>query len=194
MMTTNREPSSEKRSHSRHDHRKELCEEHPYGHLGQYTGVIVFLIVWSLDSFIFKVSTGFAGFIPLTIRLVSAGLCFLAAVYLALKSHRVIFEEFRDPPRVIDTSVFSIVRHPLYLSVLLIYCGLFFTTLSLFSLAMFIVIFLFYDVIARFEEGKLLEAFGEAYRSYMKTTPRWLPRFRSQASVKTPTGDQTVTD
>ena len=193
-MMTNRNPSSDILSHGRHDHRKDLCEEHPYGHLGQYIGVIVFLIVWSLDSFIFKASTGFTNFIPLTGRLVLAALCFLAAGYLALKSHRNIFEEVRDPPRVIDTGVFSIIRHPLYLSVLLIYLGLFFTTLSLFSLVIFIGIFLFYDFIARFEEQKLLEAFGEAYSAYMKTTPKWLPRFKSQVSVKANTGDRTRTD
>ena len=177
---TNRNPSSETLSHGRHDRREDLCEEHHYGHLGQLTGLIVFLIVWSLDSFIFQVSTFFTNFTPLTVRLALTALCFAAAAYLALKAHRIIFEEFRDPPRVIDTGVFSIVRHPLYLSVLLIYLGLFFTTLSLFSLAIFIGIFLFYDFIARFEEQKLLEAFGEAYRAYMKTTPKWLPRFRSQ--------------
>ena len=188
---TNRDPSSEIRSHGRHDYRRDLCEEHPYGHLGQYTGVIVFLIVWSLDSFIFKVSTGFAHFIPLTVRLVLAVLCFLAAVYLAWKSHRIIFEDFRDPPRVIDTSVFSIVRHPLYLSVLLIYCGLFFTTLSLLSLAIFIIIFLFYDFIARFEEKKLVEAFGDAYVSYSATTPKWFPRFKSRVSGRATIGEKT---
>ena len=189
-MMIDRNLSSEIVSHGHHDHRKDLCKEHPYGHLGQYTGVIVFLIVWFLDSLIFNVSTFLSNFIPLTIRLVLASLCFLVAVYLALKSHRVIFKEFHGPPRVIDTSVFSIIRHPLYLSVLLIYVGLFMTTLSLFSLAVFIVIFLFYDVIARFEEKRLEEAFGEGYRAYMKTTPKWFPRLRSRVSGRTNIGGQ----
>ena len=181
---TDKDTLAQKLSHGNHDHRKDLCEEHPYGHIGQFTGIVLFLTVWALDSFIFKVSNGPANFIPLAIRLGLAALCFLAAVYFALKSHQVIFEEFRDPPRVIDTGLFSIVRHPLYLSVLLIYVGLFLTTLSLFSLAIFIVIFLFYDYIARFEEEKLLEAFGEAYASYRGKTPKWFPRIRPQAPVK----------
>lgn len=191
---TEKDFSSTIPSHGNHDHRKDLCEEHPYGHLGQFTGVVVFLIVWSLDSFIFRVSTFPSNFIPLTIRLMLAATCFLVAIYLAVKSHRVIFEELRDPPRVIEIGVFSMVRHPLYLSALLIYVGLFFTTLSLFSLAIFIVIFLFYDFIARFEEKRLVEAFGEAYRSYMNATPKWLPRFKSQVSVETHTGNQKGTD
>jgi protein-S-isoprenylcysteine O-methyltransferase Ste14 len=111
---------------------------------------------------------------------VLAGLCFGIAVYIVFTSHKLIFEEVRDPPRVIDTGVFSLVRHPLYFSALLIYVGFFFATLSLFSLLLFICIFLFYDYIARFEEEKLQEKFGEAYASYKKKTTKWFPRIRSE--------------
>ena len=174
----NKDNSSPIHSHGNHDHRKDLFEEHPYGHVGQITGIVLFLIVWSLDSFIFKVSTMPANHIPLAIRLVLAGVCFLIAGYFVLTSHKIIFEEHRDPPRVIDTGLFSLVRHPMYLSALLVYVGFFFTTLSLFSLMLFICIFLFYDYIARFEEKKLQEAFGEAYTSYKKKTPKWFPRLK----------------
>jgi protein-S-isoprenylcysteine O-methyltransferase Ste14 len=177
-MMANKENSSPIHSHGNQDHRKDLCEEHPYGHTGQITSIVLFLIVWSLDSFIFKISTLLANHIPLAIRLVLAGFCFLIAVYLAFAAHKIIFEEFRDPPQVIDTGVFSLVRHPLYLSALLIYVGFFFTTLSLFSFLLLICIFVFYDYIARFEENKLQEAFGEAYTSYKKKTTKWLPRIR----------------
>jgi protein-S-isoprenylcysteine O-methyltransferase Ste14 len=177
-MMANKDNSSPIHSHGNHDHRKDLCEEHPYGHVGQITGIVLFLIVWLLDSFVFKVSTMPANYIPLAIRLILAGLCFLIAGYLFVASHKIIFEEHRDPPQVIDTGVFSLVRHPLYLSALLIYAGFFFTTLSLFSLLLLICIFIFYDYIARFEEKKLQEAHGEAYASYKKKTTKWFPRIR----------------
>ena len=164
--------------HGHHDHRKDLCAEHPYGHVGQITGIVLFLIVWSLDSFIFKISTMPANLIPLVIRLVLAGLCFLIAGYFVFASHKIIFNEYRDPPRVIDTGLFSLVRHPMYLSALLVYVGFFFTTLSLFSLLLLICIFIFYDHIAGFEEIKLQEAFGEAYASYLKKTSKWFPRLK----------------
>ncbi len=169
---TDKNTSSPMHSHRIQDNRKDLCQEHPYGDVGQIVALILFLIIWALDSFIFKISTMPANHIPLAIRLVLAFLCFGIAVYLVFTSHKLIFEEYRDPPRVIDTGVFSLVRHPLYFSALLVYVGFFFTTLSLFSLLLFICIFLFYDYIARFEEKKLQEALGEAYVSYMKKTPR----------------------
>jgi protein-S-isoprenylcysteine O-methyltransferase Ste14 len=121
-----------------------------------------------------------ANYIPLAIRLVLAGLCFLIAAYLVFTSHKIIFEEVRDPPRVIDTGVFSLIRHPLYFSALLVYVGFFFATLSLFSLLLIICIFIFYDYIAHFEEKKLQETFGEPYASYMKKTPKWFPRLKSK--------------
>jgi protein-S-isoprenylcysteine O-methyltransferase Ste14 len=179
MMPDN-ETLSQKNLHGNQSHRKNLCEEHPYGDVGQIIALILFLIIWALDSFIFKISTMPANYIPLAIRLVLAGLCFLIAVCFVLTSHKIIFEEHRDPPRVIDTGLFSLVRHPSYLSALLIYVGFFFTTLSLSSLLLLICIFLFYDFIARFEEKKLQEAFGEAYTSYKKKTPKWFPRIRAQ--------------
>jgi protein-S-isoprenylcysteine O-methyltransferase Ste14 len=170
----------QKPSHGNHDQRKDLCEEHPHGDVGQIIALILFLIVWSLDSFIFKISTMPANYIPLAIRLVLAGLCFLIAAYLVFTSHKIIFEEVRDPPRVIDTGVFSLIRHPLYFSALLVYVGFFFATLSLFSLLLIICIFIFYDYIAHFEEKKLQETFGEPYASYMKKTPKWFPRLKSK--------------
>jgi protein-S-isoprenylcysteine O-methyltransferase Ste14 len=179
-MMADKDTSSQKHAHRNHDHRNDLCDEHPYGHLGQIIGIILFLIVWSLDSFVFRVSTIPANYIPLAIRLILAGLCFLIAVYLFYASHKIIFEEHRDPPRVIDTGVFSLIRHPLYSSALIIYVGFFLTTLSLFSLLLFLCIFLFYDVIARFEEKKLQEAFGEDYVSYKKKTTKWFPKVKPQ--------------
>ncbi len=179
-MMADKDTSSPMHSHRTQGNRKDLCQEHPYGDVGQIVALILFLIIWALDSFIFKISTIPSNYIPLAIRLVLAGLCFLIAVYFAFISHKIIFNEYRDPPRVIDTGVFSLVRHPLYFSALLIYVGFFFTTLSLFSLLLFICIFLFYDYIARFEEKKLQEEFGEAYTSYKKKTTKWFPRIRSE--------------
>jgi protein-S-isoprenylcysteine O-methyltransferase Ste14 len=68
------------------------------------------------------------------------------------------------------------VRHPLYLASIVTYAGLTVSTLSLFSLAILLGIFIFHDYIASYEE-KLLEArLGEEYRAYKKRTGKWLPR------------------
>ena len=64
--------------------------EHPYGDMGQLILLILFLLVWVLDSFVLHFATFPAGHIPLALRLTTAGL--LLAVGLPAESfgHEVI--------------------------------------------------------------------------------------------------------
>jgi protein-S-isoprenylcysteine O-methyltransferase Ste14 len=160
---------------SGHTDREDLAQEHPLGDSGQIVALIIFLIVWLLDSFLFKVSTILATYVPLYVRLIFAALLFILAGYFARSAHVVLFKEVREPPRVINTGVFAHMRHPLYCSVLLLYLGLISTTLSLFSMVLLVGIFVFYDYIATFEEKQLEEKFGQAYKDYKKGTPKWIP-------------------
>ncbi len=48
--------------------------------------------------------------------------------------------------------------------------------MSLFSLALLIPVFIFYNYIATYEEKLLEEKFGAAYRDYKKRTGKWLPK------------------
>jgi protein-S-isoprenylcysteine O-methyltransferase Ste14 len=70
------------------------------------------------------------------------------------------------------------VRHPLYLASILTYFGLTISTASLFSFALFVGIFVFYNYIAGFEEELLEGKFEEEYRNYKRRTGKWIPRIR----------------
>ena len=166
-----------KRDH--HSNREDLGGEHPYGDSGQFIFLVIFLVIWILDSFIFRFSTILANYIPLYIRLILLGLLFVPGVYLAISGLRVVFTEVRDPPQVIKTGVFSYVRHPIYLASLLFYIGVFLTTMSLISLVIGVGIFIFYNYIATFEEDQLEQIFGQDYKDYKKKVPKWLPRLKS---------------
>ncbi len=73
------------------------------------------------------------------------------------------------------TGGFRYIRHPLYLGCVLIYLGLTIATLSIISFVLFLVIFIFYNYIAGYEE-KLLDAkIGEEYKEYKKRTGKWIP-------------------
>lgn len=95
---------------------------------------------------------------------------------MAYKSHQTIFSERRDPPVVITKGAFRFVRHPLYLSGLIAYLGLFFITFSLFSLLIIAGIFFFLNFAADFEEKKLLSFFGKQYADYRQRVGKWIPK------------------
>ncbi|MBW2434479.1 MAG: isoprenylcysteine carboxylmethyltransferase family protein [Deltaproteobacteria bacterium] len=157
--------------------------EHPLGDAGQLILFFMFLITWILDSFVLHRSTFLAGLIPLVIRLFLLITLLAAAFFLFKSGHVAVIGEQR-PARILSTGAFGYVRHPLYLGSILVYLGLTVSTASLFCLALLVVIVLFYNSIADYEE-KLMEAkFGQAYIAYREQTGRWIPRFGKKPSQK----------
>jgi len=154
---------------------KEKKGEHPFGDAGQLIGMGVFLIVWAGDSFFLRLSTSLSEHVPLSIRLIILGAALITAISLFRSGH-VVVSHGQRPDHVVATGTFRYVRHPLYLASILTYFGLAVSTVSLFSLALFLGMCIFFNYIASYEE-KLLEAkFGEPYREYKERTGKWLPR------------------
>ena len=150
--------------------------EHPLGDAGQLILFGVFLITWILDSFVLHRSTFLVNSIPLVLRLAFLVIALVIAFLLFKSGHVAVIGEQR-PSRIISAGAFGYVRHPLYLGSILVYFGLTVVTASLFCLALLLVIVLFYNYIADYEE-KLMEAkFGQDYIAYRQNTARWLPRF-----------------
>lgn len=154
---------------------KEKNGEHPLGDAGQLILFGLFLVTWILDSFILHRSTFLADDIPLVIRLIFLGAALAAAVYLFKSGHVVVSGEQR-PTTVVSSGAFRYVRHPLYLGSILVYLGLTVSTASLFCLALLVVIVVFYNYIAGYEEKLLEVKFGEDYIAYKKNTGKWIPR------------------
>ena len=155
---------------------KEKNGEHPLGDAGQLVLFGLFLVIWILDSFILHRSTFLADRIPLVIRLVILGAALAAAIYLFKSGHVVVSSQQR-PTTVVSSGAFRYVRHPLYLGSILIYSGFTVSTASLFCLGLLVVIVIFYNHIAGYEEKLLEVKFGEAYLAYQKITGKWLPHF-----------------
>jgi len=158
--------------------RDAASDEHPYGHVGQIICLLVFLILWILDSFVFRFSTFLAQSVPDYIRWTAAAAVFGLSVYLIRNGHRAVLDETPGDGQLIKDGSFDHLRHPLYGGSLLIYLSLFFVSLSLISLAAFAVVFLFYNVIATYEEKILDQKFGQEYREYKRKVPKWIPRLR----------------
>jgi protein-S-isoprenylcysteine O-methyltransferase Ste14 len=148
--------------------------EHPFGDNGQLILLVLFLLIWVVDSFFIKMSTNLFDDISVYIRLIVCVMILVTAIYLIRSGHVVVKHEER-PEGVVTTGAFRYVRHPLYLGSILFYLGLAVSTASLFSLVMVIVIFIFYNHIASYEEKLLEDRFPNEYRNYKIKTGKWMP-------------------
>ena len=84
----------------------------------------------------------------------------------------------RKNTTVIDTELYSVVRHPLYFFSFIMVIGVSMLTgrpdISFLVITIFFVCF--YPMMLN-EEKFLADLFGDDYTAYMKKTPRFLPRF-----------------
>lgn len=161
-----------------HVHRDDLAGEHSFGDAGQLLLAGLFAAVWIADTFFYKYTTFLNQHVSLWIR-VPPGLILLAlSGYLAMASHSIVFGEERENPSVIKKGVFKVVRHPIYLSEILLYLGLLMLSISLAAAVVWVAAIGFLYYISRYEEKLLIARFGEEYERYMREVPMWLPRFR----------------
>ena len=163
------------KKHSDHPH---LTGEHKYGDMGQLILFFLFISLWISDSFIFHYSTFLRDEISEYIRISVSAVIIIAGWYLARKGLRKVFGTVRNSPGLIRTGVFGIVRHPVYLGAILFYLGAIIMTLSLASAIFWIIIILFYTLIARYEERILTITFGDDYIQYKKEVGMLFPKLK----------------
>lgn len=161
-----------------HDQRKDLTGEHALGDAGQIVLACVFAGVWILDTFVLGYTTFLNQYVPLAVRIPCGAAALVPAVYLARRGMAIVFGEERAQPVVITKGVFGVVRHPIYLSEILLYLGLLILSISLAAAAVWVTAIGFLNYISRHEERLLHERFGEEYEQYMRQVPMWIPRPR----------------
>lgn len=157
-------------------HRDDLAGEHHVGDAGQAILAVLFMSIWIIDSFL-NYTTFLNQHISPFIRTPLAIVFFLVSGYLAAKGLYLVFGKKRYESGVIRTSVFRLVRHPIYLSEILLYLGFLMLNISLAAAVIWIVGIGFLHYISRYEEKLLLARYGEEYKHYMKEVPMWIPRF-----------------
>ena len=167
-------------------HRDDLAGEHRLGDAGQLILFLIFMAVWITDSFFFKYSSFLNNYIPLTVQITLGVIVLIIAGYLAGTGLTIVFGEVREEPGVIRKSVFGIIRHPIYMSEILLYLGLLLFRTSLAAVGVWIISIAFLHYISRHEEKLLMARFGDEYEQYMKDVPMYIPRFRRR-KIKLPT-------
>ena len=168
-----------------------LGSEHPYCDAIQLVILVLYFVVWGIDSvsyFLFRISTVSIDSISFPLLLLPAILSLGFGVYLALKSHEAVFGETAGQSKLIDSGVYSWTRHPMYLGTLLFCLGFFFAIPSLLCLGVWIAFFIFYDKMATYEEEDLARILGDEYIDYQKRVRKWLPRKRHRINSENKLG------
>ncbi|MFY9570940.1 MAG: isoprenylcysteine carboxylmethyltransferase family protein, partial [Blastocatellia bacterium] len=90
---------------------------------------------------------------------------------------------FDPPKKLVVRGLYKYVRNPMYVGVLSLVLGeaLWFESRVLF-LYLALVFFVFFAFVIFYEEPVLERKFGDSYRAYTKTVPRWLPRISKPES------------
>jgi protein-S-isoprenylcysteine O-methyltransferase Ste14 len=147
--------------------------ENPINDRAQVVFVLVFFIIWGIDSFLLRFGLNLLGLISLFISVPLGIISFMVGVYFVRKSEAVVFSNKEG--KVIDTGVYGKVRHPMYLGTLLILLGFTIATLSILSLIVWIAFFIFLDRMATYEEKDLTGILGQQYVEYQKKVHKWIP-------------------
>ena len=160
------------------EQRDDLTGEHSLGDAGQIVFALLFFGIWIADSFFLEYSTQLNNTVPAMVRKPIGIMLLCLSGYCAWSGLRTVFGEVRETPSVVRKGVFGVVRHPIYLSEVLLYLGLFLLNMSLLAGAVWIGATAFLYYLSRYEEELLMKRFGEDYITYMRDVGMWIPRLR----------------
>jgi protein-S-isoprenylcysteine O-methyltransferase Ste14 len=158
----------------RHDRRACRGSESGMGLWGRCP-YFTFIVGMIFDLFIFKISVSWQNIFPWYFRLFIFIPLFILSGYFAQNGMKKVFKEQRESLVVIDTGVFSIVHHPIYLGSILVYLSFVVLSLSIIALIIFITIIFFYYYLCRYEEELLIQNLGDNYKKYMDRVPMFFP-------------------
>jgi protein-S-isoprenylcysteine O-methyltransferase Ste14 len=111
------------------------------------------------------------GCLGIPVILLAALLVRRAILTFGLDYMMVMYLFFPEESEVKDNEIYSVIRHPTYFSGILLAFGGFLLRLSFYSLAFVGIVYLIFRVHLRYEEGELIERFGNSYEGYMDKVP-----------------------
>ncbi len=155
-------------------HRDNLAGEHRIGDIGQLTLYCLFMALWISDMLL-NYSNFLNEYVPAVIRLPIGILLLIISGYMAGTGLWIIFGKKAQSQGVIRRGVFRFVRHPIYLSEIILYLGLLLLNVSLAAALVWVIAIFFLHYISRYEERLLLVRFGKEYEQYMRDVPMWIP-------------------
>jgi len=116
--------------------------------------------------------------IPRIISILLGLLFVIPAAYIQIKSRMKIgflpggpFPDLRKEKSLINTGIYGLIRHPIYLGFILWQIGIAILMDAAYALIFFIFYILSYFPIIYLEEKELIQKYGKQYQEYKKKTP-----------------------
>ena len=109
--------------------------------------------------------------------LVSLSIRIWGTAYIGRRIPKWIMPHKWDQKELVKSGPYSIVRNPLYIANIIAMLGICVVFELLWFLPVtFLYLFALYSIVTRYEEEKLSRRFGQAYLTYKKRVPRWIPK------------------
>ena len=159
-----------------HAHRDDLTGEHSFSDAGQLLFAVLFGVIWIADTFFLRWTTGLNQLVSQWIRIPFAAVVLILSGWSARSGLKVIFGEIRETPTVVRDGIFGVVRHPVYLSEILMYVGCLILSPSWAAAIVGLPAGVFLYYLCRHEEKLLLDRFGKEYEDYMRDVGMWFPK------------------
>ena len=131
--------------------------------------VIAYLLLWFLDNPAGIEELRYAGWIILAVGLV---LIFLPKFVFRSKGNVKKENDWTETSVLVDTGIYSVIRHPLYLGWLLMYLAIIFWSQHWLTIIIGVIGMICVYLISRQEDQRLVEKFGDDYKEYMQKVPR----------------------
>jgi protein-S-isoprenylcysteine O-methyltransferase Ste14 len=144
----------------------------------------LFLLVIPQTGLLFNVVivfyNGFYNLLPVLIGfiLMVIGMGFNIIVRANLGKNWVPLSKTTENQELVTEGVYSKVRHPFYLSILIIFLGMVVIPWNFYGLLFFILVLIALRIRIRKEESELIAKFGKKYENYAKKTPMLIPKLK----------------
>lgn len=133
-------------------------------------GIIQWFHPLYIFSFDYLVYSRIAG-----VLIIAGGLGIILTAHLKMKKARTNIEPWKPTNAILSDGIYSYSRNPVYLAMVLIFCGvkLIVNSVWLLPALVLVLIVIHFGVILR-EEKYLERKFGEEYLGYKKRVRRWI--------------------
>ncbi len=131
---------------------------------------LIFNAIFVFNSGIYEIISVIAGFIIMVL-----GMGFNLIVRMNLGKNWVPLYKTTENQELVTEGIYSIIRHPFYLSVLILFSGISVISWNLYGLLLLLFALMALIVRIKKEEDELITKFGEEYEKYKKETPMLIP-------------------